>query len=300
VPKNDTPKRTKAIDVEVHDNEEDSSISSDIDSDEDAIDLSVPTKVKKEDLLQVDFEFYDPKDGDFHSIKQLLNKRLPQLCKGFYLSDLTSAIVEQSEVGTLVRVNGTEHVFAFATALPVNKAHNKSDFWNSMKNALVKKCPVDKIKQFTAAIENLQLGLLISERIFNIPDHLVSKIYENLQQDIQWAITSAPDQTCRKTFDMDHFLLLAPYSTDNAKNSNNKSLRTFRRHEEGFIEKVADVKFDITLEAPEGSISSNTSDTSVPSLGPQRFCVMVVKGTKLRDAVDDFDNDLPPLPESSD
>ena len=117
------------------DGDSDSS-SSDVDSDEDAIDLSVPSKVKEEDLLQIEFEFYDAKEGDFHPVKQMLHMKLPGVCEGANLSDAADAVVDQPEVGLMVRVAGTEHVFGVVSALPA-ALHRKKDFWKAIEASIV-------------------------------------------------------------------------------------------------------------------------------------------------------------------
>jgi len=137
--------------------DEDDDSSSDYDSDDDAIDLSVPEKVKKEDLLQVHFEFYDAKEGDFHSIKQQIANKLPGVCEGGELSDITDAVVTQAEVGTLVRVADTAHVFGFISALPTALNRNKS-FWKKIEKKLISACPADKAKLFQSSLQSRRLG----------------------------------------------------------------------------------------------------------------------------------------------
>ena len=145
---------------EEEDEEDSSSSSSDVDSDEDAIDLSLAAEVKKEDLLQIEFEFYDLNEGDFHSVKQLLFHKLPGLCEGANLSGATDAIVDQPEVGLLVRVAGTDHVFGVTTALPA-ALHRQKDFWQAIEAKLVSACPSDKAAVFKAALASPGLGACV-------------------------------------------------------------------------------------------------------------------------------------------
>ena len=133
------------------------SSSSDSDDEDEAIDLSAPEKVKKDDMLQIHFEFYDPREGDFHSVKQQLANKFPGVCEGSNLSDIADAVVSQAEVGLLVRVADTDHVFGVATALPA-ASHRKTAFWQAIEKKLVAACPADKASAFNAALEAPGLG----------------------------------------------------------------------------------------------------------------------------------------------
>lgn len=134
-----------------------SSSDSDDDDDDEAIDLSAPEKVKKDDMLQIHFEFYDPREGDFHSVKQQLANKFPGVCEGSNLSDITDAVVSQAEVGLLVRVADTDHVFGVATALPA-ATYRKTGFWQAIEKKLVAACPAEKASAFNAALEAPGLG----------------------------------------------------------------------------------------------------------------------------------------------
>lgn len=55
------------------------------------------------DLVNVDFNFYDPNEKQFHSVKVLVNGYLDGL--SFNSSDLADIIVNQGEVGTMVGID---------------------------------------------------------------------------------------------------------------------------------------------------------------------------------------------------
>ncbi|CAJ0630124.1 14055_t:CDS:2 [Entrophospora sp. SA101] len=71
-----------------------------------------------EEIINVDFDFFDPKDSDFHSIKTLLKQLFSSDSELFELSELTELIVNQPSVGTTVKVDGSDSdPFAFLTRL---------------------------------------------------------------------------------------------------------------------------------------------------------------------------------------
>ncbi|CAJ0755419.1 10877_t:CDS:2, partial [Entrophospora sp. SA101] len=79
-----------------------------------------------EEIINVDFDFFDPKDSDFHSIKTLLKQLFSSDSELFELSELTELIVNQPSVGTTVKVDGSDSdPFAFLTVLNINEHKKK-------------------------------------------------------------------------------------------------------------------------------------------------------------------------------
>ena len=71
-----------------------------------------------EDMVNVDFEFSDPKECHFKSIRNFLRYLLMGSAK-IDFSPLADAIISQVEVGSIVEVNGEEDAYAFLTALNI-------------------------------------------------------------------------------------------------------------------------------------------------------------------------------------
>lgn len=72
-------------------------------------------------VVQADFSFFDPKPGDFHGIKNLLQTYLDD--KQWDLSGFVDLILEQTTVGTVVKVEDDEDegLFAVVTALNLSR-----------------------------------------------------------------------------------------------------------------------------------------------------------------------------------
>ena len=68
-------------------------------------------------LVNVDFDFSDPKPAHFKSIRNFLRYLLLGSAKDVDFSPLADAIVNQVEVGSIVEVNGEEDAYAFLTIL---------------------------------------------------------------------------------------------------------------------------------------------------------------------------------------
>jgi len=68
-------------------------------------------------VVQADFAFFDPKPNDFHGVKTLLQTYLD--VEEWDLSGFVDLILEQTTVGTVVKVEDDEDegIFALVTAL---------------------------------------------------------------------------------------------------------------------------------------------------------------------------------------
>lgn len=81
----------------------------------------------KEDV-QADFEFFDPKPTDFNGVKILLQNYLDD--KEWDLSSFVDLILEQTTVGTVVKVADDEDESVFAVVTALNLARYKASHLN--------------------------------------------------------------------------------------------------------------------------------------------------------------------------
>jgi len=68
-------------------------------------------------LVNVEFVFTDPRPIDFKSVRRLLERYLPG--EPLDCTAMADAIIEQGYIGTMVKVNDDQDVYAFCTALSV-------------------------------------------------------------------------------------------------------------------------------------------------------------------------------------
>lgn len=88
------------------------------DSDSQGIDFMNPNDSKE--IINVEFEFVDPKEDHFHSLKNLLNKYLVGEAEKFSISEISDLIVNQPIIGTMLTVSESNDVYGFVTALAIN------------------------------------------------------------------------------------------------------------------------------------------------------------------------------------
>lgn len=73
----------------------------------------------EDNVVNVEFNFMDPREIHFKSVRRLLEHYLPGEEETFNVSAMADAIVAQTAVGTMVTVNDDLDVYSFATVLPV-------------------------------------------------------------------------------------------------------------------------------------------------------------------------------------
>ena len=163
--------------------------------------------------ITVDFAFFDPRPIDFKSVRRLL-ERLVVGEEGFPLSSLAEDVIAQRVVGTMVKVpgDGLDDAYAFATLLPM-ALHAHKDWARALKAYLLKKAGRDEAALAALAAAwaaPATLGLLLNERIFNMPPELAPAVHDSLLQDLAWAKVHAPGD-CRVAFqDVTQVLVVAP------------------------------------------------------------------------------------------
>lgn len=79
---------------------------------------------ESEEIVNVDFDYFDPGEIDFHAIKNLLRQLLDTDSTLFDLSSISDMIISQGAMGSTVKTDGKESdPFALLTVL--NMKENK-------------------------------------------------------------------------------------------------------------------------------------------------------------------------------
>ncbi|KDQ53022.1 hypothetical protein JAAARDRAFT_137838 [Jaapia argillacea MUCL 33604] len=148
-------------------------------------------------LINVDFEFFDPNpEIDYHAIRNLLSQLFHSSSPSLHLEALTDLILGQPLVGTTVKMDGREgDPYAFLTVLnmAVHKDHPSIQALTSL--LLSKSQPTNP--SFHTTLQNIlgpnanpsqHIGLVLSERLINMPVQIVPHMYRMLVDEIKWAI----------------------------------------------------------------------------------------------------------------
>ncbi|KAJ9646041.1 uncharacterized protein PV06_01883 [Exophiala oligosperma] len=165
------------------------------------------------DTLNVDFEWFDPQpEVDFHGIKTLLQQLFDVDAQLFELSALTDLILSQPTLGSTVKVDGNEtDAYAFLSVLNLQE-HKDKPFVGKIIQYLQSKAKsqpdlaplADILSQATIQ----PVGLILTERLINVPSEVVPPMYTMLLEEIQWAIDD------KEPYNFSHYLILSKTYTE--------------------------------------------------------------------------------------
>ncbi|XP_024991889.1 protein BCCIP homolog isoform X1 [Cynara cardunculus var. scolymus] len=164
-----------------------------------------------EGVVQADFAFFDPKPDDFHGVKVLMQTYLDN--KEWDLSGLVDLILQQTTVGTVIKIEDDEDngVYGFVTALNLQR-YKDFKCMMELKEFLLTMCQDTEIKDNLRSYlgeQAVDVGLLISQRVVNLPPQLLPPMYDGLFDEISWATEDEPTKELRKSFCFKYYLLVS-------------------------------------------------------------------------------------------
>lgn len=157
-------------------------------------------------MVNVDFEWFnfDP-EIDFHGSKALLRQLLDVDAQLFDISGLADLILSQPTIGSTVKVDGKEtDAYALLTALNLHEHRDKKPV------AELTKYISDKAEanEALAGIPDLlssgkHVGLVVSERLINMPSEIAPPMYSMLIDEIEAAVED------KEPYEFSHYLILS-------------------------------------------------------------------------------------------
>ena len=146
-------------------------------------------------LINVEFSFVDPIPIDFKSVRRLLESYLPGV-KTFNASALAEVITAQVQLGTMVKVKDDLDVYAMATIVPL-AVHRDTDWAKDIRAYLLAHCKDSKKRAALSALfDGGRVGLLLNERVVNVPPELCPALHGALCADIEWAKVGPQSTLC--------------------------------------------------------------------------------------------------------
>ncbi|KAI9082327.1 hypothetical protein K1719_035750 [Acacia pycnantha] len=174
----------------------------------------------EEGVIQADFSFFDPKPGDFHGVKNLLQTYMGD--KQWDLSGFVDLILGQTTVGTVVKVEDDEDegLFAVVTTLNLSR-YREQKCIVELKDFLLKVCKEKGTSHQLKLILGEQahgVGLLVSQRVVNLPLQLLPHLYDALFDEVSWAIEDEPTEDLRNSFKFTRYIIYSKiYKHKNAE-----------------------------------------------------------------------------------
>ncbi|KAG7554017.1 BCP1 family [Arabidopsis suecica] len=160
--------------------------------------------------VQADFEFFDPKATDFHGVKILLQNYLDD--KEWDLSGFVDLILDQTTVGTVVKVADDEDDALFALVTALNLARYKDNKCvRELKEFLLKVCSEKNVAsdlELLVEKKAKDVGLLVSQRVMNLPPQLLPPLYDGLFDEVSWATEDKPTEQLRGSFRFKSYILI--------------------------------------------------------------------------------------------
>ncbi|KAK6331741.1 Mss4p nuclear export [Orbilia javanica] len=277
---------------------------SDVDTD------SSDTDNETKDLINIDFEFFDPLPHDFHGIKLLLRQLFDADSQLLDLSALADLILEQKLVGSTVKVDGREgDPFSFLSVINLG-LHYDTPAVKSLTTYLHSQTASTPLHDLLTPLltppkegqegEEQRLAIILSERLINMPADISPPSYKMLLEEIGYAIED------NEPYNFTHYLLLSKVYTEiestippsspqassskrlkaskkskkSSGNSGNKGLIfNFHPEDDTFIRHAIDeVVYKYKHEPPEESADSKRAFQEVGILPRGRMVLMTKEG----------------------
>ncbi|KAG2708390.1 hypothetical protein I3843_05G172700 [Carya illinoinensis] len=164
-----------------------------------------------EGVVQADFAFFDPKANDFHGVKTLLQTYLDD--KQWDLSGFVDLVLGQTTVGTVVKIEDDEDegVFSLVTALNMQRYKDHKCILE-LKEFLLKACQEKDVQDNLISLLGEQaqyVGLLVSQRVVNLPPQLLPPLYDALFDEVSWATEDEPTEELKNSFRFKFYILVS-------------------------------------------------------------------------------------------
>jgi len=156
------------------------------------------------DDVDVEFEFFDPSEEDYHSVGDFLKNGTWDFATQLNFAELADSLVGQGNIGTLIKSgnpNDPEKDHTMCAMLTVlNLRQFPKTSWPGMLSevllAKAKKHAAPKV--FTGLQEvigqqrkkDAEVGLMFNERFTNLPPQLIPPLHRSLVGDIEWSCTT--------------------------------------------------------------------------------------------------------------
>jgi protein BCP1 len=145
-------------------------------------------------FVDVSFDFFDPNPKvDYHALKRLLTQLFQRDADRFDLAALTDLILSQPTVGTTIKTDGLESdPYALLTVLNMH-VHQTHPAIAALAAYFLEKTATAN-PPFHAALAALfagadtHVGLVLCERLVNMPVQTVPPMYRMLSDEIKWAL----------------------------------------------------------------------------------------------------------------
>ncbi|ODV87761.1 hypothetical protein CANARDRAFT_25978 [[Candida] arabinofermentans NRRL YB-2248] len=187
---------------------EEEEVDSDIDvSSTDDEELQEEDQEEEQETVDVDFDFFnlDP-EVDFHATKNFLRQLFGEDSSFLQLSDLSDFILKENHVGTTIKTDGnSSDPFSLLSVINITK-NTSNKAVKSLVDYLIEKSSSKTqlnvlLRQVLASNSKFRTGLIISERLINMPVETVPPMYRMLLEEME------NSENADEEYNFDYFLI---------------------------------------------------------------------------------------------
>ncbi|KAI0520824.1 putative actin cytoskeleton organization and vesicular protein [Xylaria bambusicola] len=158
------------------------------------------------DMVNVDFEWFNFNEKvDFHGMKNLIRQLFDVDATLFDVSALVDLILSQSTIGSTVKTDGEESdPFAFVTALNIQEHRQKQPIAQLIEYLSEKAKATESLAPIPELLASgKHVGLVLSERVINMPSDVAPPLYSMLMEEIQDAVDD------KEPYEFTHYLIVS-------------------------------------------------------------------------------------------
>ena len=248
-----------------------------------------------EEIENVEFNFSNIVENDYHSLKSLLQPNFQ--FENINVGELTDLLISQKEdVGTTIRAD--DLIFGVFSYIPLSsnlakKKHSSfiDEFYNFIKLKINKIDQTNKNKILEIINnKNLNLGLIISERIVNLPEETIPPALGLATKEIN-ECREVEEKDYDKRFDFDYLILISKFVKIMGENRKDhkkmKKDETMIENNEAYYKFEASLFLKIALASIEYKIpyKENNMDVLENSNEPQYVKILFIKASDYFDII---------------
>ena len=240
---------------------------------------------------------------DFHGLKTLLRQLFDVDAELFDLSALADLILAQPLLGTTVKCDGKESdPYAFLTVLNLREHAEKP-----VIKTLIEYIGKQSVGDVKEVLQGSTVGLILTERLVNVPIEVIPPMYKMLLEEITWANED------KEPYTFTHYLILSKTyreiesqldQEDNRPQKKKKKgankAEVFNFHPEDAIIQRSAMAFGDYKYLKEASEGGSDSKRAFQDLGikPQGHMILV-EASKFESMVATLEQTLQPIPGAS-
>ncbi|KZO99619.1 hypothetical protein CALVIDRAFT_548551 [Calocera viscosa TUFC12733] len=161
-----------------------------------------------ESIVQLDFDFFSPQPIDFQAFHRLLVQLFQSDAEPLHLRDLADLVISQGHVGSTVKLDGEESDPLAMLSVVNMRVHAENPAVRAIGEYVLSKTSADAA--FHKTLHGLlsgetghDVGLILSERLINMPVQIIPPMWKMLGQEIQGAADEG------QPFQFSHFLVVS-------------------------------------------------------------------------------------------